>query len=247
MTPKTLIVGSVCAIVGVVLILFATRFFWSNSQRDLPTPPKSEPSPAVVKPAEPIVARPIALAASDIPTIKRAMADCDMEAAKNPDGLYFLVTPLAPATLEAATSLAPPAADNYGSFSLVPSQAMFSGIEGDSLKFTKSQIEFSIIDMQTTQIKQWGSAMMGPSMFTYPNADGFSKFQIGFDFGDKSVKWTSEYDRQKGNCYWVNVRLKIQPSLPPYGRRNYGPPKSFPTPARTLRCANRACEVDADP
>jgi hypothetical protein len=244
MKRRTLIVGSVCAVAFLAVTLLAIGFLWSNSQSNIPTPPTSKTSAPVIKSTEP-EGTSTELADPDIPTIKQAMADCDVEAAKSPNGLYFFVTPVMPATVETATSLVPPAGDNYGSFSLVPSQAMLGGIEDGSLTVKKSPYEFSIVDLQTKQIKKWDSAK-GASRFTYPNTDGFSKFQIAFDFGDKNVKWTSEFDRQKGNCYWVNVRLQIQPSLPPYGRRNYLS-KSFPATDRTLRCANRVCEIDTDP
>ena len=69
-------------------------FLWSKSVYR-----PDEPSAAA--PSEPMA--PIALPGRDILSIKQAMTNCDEEAARNPDGMYFLVVPVVPENIESAT------------------------------------------------------------------------------------------------------------------------------------------------
>jgi hypothetical protein len=200
---KTIVaVACCCAVLLAVLGLGLIGFLWSKSvYRQEVVPPvqtNSDASDAV--PPEPMA--PIALPERDILSIKQAMTNCDEEAAQNPDGMYFLVIPVIPANFESATLLIPPG-EAYGSFSLIPSQALLSGLENRSLNLSERQYEFSVLDTETAQIQKW-LATKGPSKFTQPNAIALSKFQMGFDFGAESVG-TNQFNRQKEICYWANV------------------------------------------
>jgi hypothetical protein len=252
------VIQSATFIVGALVLLLA-GVFWSLKVQERPgglgapleteinTPTKPLKVPAVKPPGSSQLHLPVPVNLPSgnplrkIPALKRAMANCDAESAKNLDELFFLVTPVEPATFEVATALLPPAGHDYGSFFLVPSPALFVGLENGSLELSTRRYEFSIIDMQTKQTQTWSSAS-GPSKFTYVNAADVAKFQIGFSFGDKGPTWSSGFDRQKGNCYWVNLRFPGQPYSPSYGSANLGVSKSFPAPASTIRCANRVCE-----
>lgn len=215
-------------------------------ETEISTPKSPLKAPVVMPPAGSQLHMPVPVnlpsgnTLTKIAALKRAMANCDAEAAKKRDELFFLVTPVEPATFEVATALLPPAGHNYGSFFLVPSPALF-GLENGSLELSTRRYEFSIIDMGTKEIQTWSPAN-GPSRFTYANAADVLKFQIGFDFGDKGPTWSSGFDRQKGNCYWVNLRFPGQPYSPSYGSVNLAVSKRFPTPANTIRCVNRVCE-----
>ncbi len=128
---------------------------------------------------------------------------------------------------------------------LIPSQLVLSGLEDGSLELSSRPYEFSLRNSQTGQIQNWRSAN-GPAQFKLPNAASLSRFQIGLAFGNAGVEWTGEYERSTGSCYWVNSFLPAQlySSFP--GRSLSTMSKSFPSPAQTLRCANRACERDGD-
>ena len=192
-----------------VLVLGLVGFRWSwtadrDGQRTVQAPLQPEISASIsTLPAS--VVTPPAHAQPEAQTVKQTMADCDAEAAKDSDGLYFLVIPLVPATIEAA-SLLMPAGETYELFFLVPSKAAVGGLEDGSLTLSSRQYEFSIIDLTTGKTQKWSSAN-GLSKFTQPNAAAVSKFRVGFDFADKSTQWSNEYQRQKGICYWVNIRF----------------------------------------
>lgn len=176
-----------------------------------------------------------------IGTLKSAMATCDAEAGKNPDGLYFLVTPVEPATFEAAVPILPPSGDQFASFFFITTPSLFAGLGNGSLNFSSAPYTFLVLDIKTANIMKWNSAN-GVSKFKSPKAAEFSKFKIGFTFDDNTLTWTNEYDRQKGTCYWVNLRFNGKPNLPHSGWNSLGAPKSFPSPAANMRCTNHVCE-----
>jgi hypothetical protein len=227
-------------IVGAVLFLAvglgAIGFTWSkrnyrDDQSSLGAPLNREAeTKAADSTARPITSM-VALSQPDIPSIKQAMASCDADAAKHPDGLYFLVIPVAPATFEGVTSLMPQGT-NFGSLSLIVSKDLLNGLESEVFTLSARPYGFSIIDTETAKTVNWNAS--GPSKFSQEPAPEVSKFQLGFDLGGNSLTWTPPYDRQKGNCYWVNVRL---PGLP---LRTHGSwmtidmPRSFSLPFATL-------------
>jgi hypothetical protein len=142
----------------------------------------------------------------DLGSIKRLMATCDEEAAKDPDGLHFLVIPLVPATFEAATFLLP-AGENYAGFVLISSADAINGLESGALAPSGRSYGFLVRDARTKQEKQLGSAA-GPFRFTEPNRPALLNFQIGLSLPSMVVQWSTEYPRTKGSCYWVNVRFR---------------------------------------
>ena len=176
-----------------------------------------------------------------VAALKRAMARCDAEAVKNPNDLYFLVTPIEPATLEAAASILPPPGDKFDSFFLVPTPSLFGGLQDGSVELSSRRYGFSVLDIKTANTIKWNAAY-GASRFADQKAAEISKFRIGFTFDTNTLTWTNEYDRQKGTCYWVNLRFIGQPYLPRSGWANLGVPKSFPSAAASIRCTNHVCE-----
>jgi hypothetical protein len=176
--------------------------------------------------------------------VQQAMTRCDAEAAQDPTSQYFLLTPVLPVNFESATLLLPPG-EPHKSFFLIPSQLVLSGLEDGSLELSSRPYEFSLRNSETGQIQSWRSAN-GPAQFKLTNAAWLSGFQIGLGFGDAGVAWTGEYGRSTGACYWVNSFLPARLHSPVPGRPIATTSKSFPSPAQTLRCANRACERDGD-
>jgi hypothetical protein len=208
----------------------------SASERGLPAGamPVTVPVPVVNPDGQPV----------DVSTIRQAMANCDAVAARDPEGLHFLVIPVVPATLEAATPLLP-VGEDHKSFALIQSQDLLAGLEDGSLALAATPYKFLVIDAKWASTQTWNEAK-GPAKFVHPDGGTVSNFRIGFSPGDKTVRWTSIYNRQKGACYWVNVLLPGQPYALQPGRINFGRPKSYPSPAATMRCVNRACEIDND-
>jgi hypothetical protein len=227
---KALIAASCCALLFVAIGWAVIRNLVSdtvpgNGPGGTQAPPDSVtqtsttvlPLPAVDPTGQP---------GQDSSATKQTMADCEAEAAKDPDGLYFLVTPVAPATLEAAASLLP-LGEDYRSFALIQSETLLAGLENGSLALATTPYKFSVIDVKWSYTQTWNEAK-GPSKFIHPSAAAVSNFRIGFAFGDRSVRWTNVYDRRKGTCYWVNVRLPGQLFASHPGRLNFGRPKKLP-------------------
>jgi hypothetical protein len=208
-----------------------------NSSLQLTT--QSNPSNTAL--SEPSLA-PTPIAGTDSVTVRQAMTNCDEEAGRNPNGLYFLVTPVISASFDSATRLIPPGED-YQTFLLIPSRGLISGLEDSSLQPSARKYEFSVLNGDTAQIQKW-SAANSASKFAQMHPFGFSKFQIGISFEDKSVIWTNQYARQKGICYWVNALFHTPPYSPPSGRVDFARSNRFPVWARTLRCANSVCDPE---
>ena len=133
------------------------------------------------------------------------MADCEREAAKNPFALYFLVVPIA---LDKDVRQSPEQfEENYGSYSLMSSKAMLDGLHDRSLTLVSTPFRYAIIDSATGITKTWGTAT-GVSKFTHDGGTtAFSKFRVAIDVAGRDPKWTSEFRRRTGVCYWINVRF----------------------------------------
>jgi hypothetical protein len=159
-------------------------------------PPLSQPGEAIT---------PAAPTTSDIQPVKQAMADCDAEAAGNPDALYFLVIPIMPTT-ETAKLMIPPG-DGYASFFLVMSSAAMESLTDGSYKLDPRPFTFSVMDTTTKKVQSWTSPG-GLSKYVQDDAAAVSKFLLGFGIAESNIQWSSEYQRRKGNCYWVNVRFR---------------------------------------
>jgi hypothetical protein len=229
---------------GLVVIGFVlSEKLYRKDQPDIqasPDPVSSSPPPDRLEPL--VIPGPTGGRANSI--IQQAMTRCDAEAARDPNSQYFLLTPLLPVNFESATLLQPPGTP-HKSFFLIQSQLVLGGLEDGSLELSSRPYEFSLRDSQTGHIHNWRSAN-GPAQFKLPNAASLSRFQIGLGFGDAGAEWTGEYERSTGSCYWVNSFLpaRLYSSFP--GRSLSTRSKSFPSPAQSLRCANRACERDSD-
>jgi hypothetical protein len=245
--PRAVTVIACFALVFVALALVVVGFLWSEKLRrdgrsDLQPAPNTDSNTATDL-LDPIIV-PTSLTDAGSSLVKRAINRCDAEAASDPDGLHFLLTPVVPVDFDSATMLLPPGL-NYRSFYLVPqTQAILSGLEDGPLDLSTRPYEFSLIDSQTGRIQKWTS-VNGPSQLTLSPAGELLRFQIGLSFGDEGVTWTNEFYRRKGNCYLVNLFFPGQAYSPAPGR-SIRRMKSFPSPAQTLRCANRACEQDGD-
>ena len=243
-----LLAAACCAVLllagGLVVIGFiASDKLYRTAQIDMQAPPDpvaASPPPDRLEPLA--VPGPAEGPANSI--IQQAMTRCDAEAAQDPSSQYFLLTPVFPVNFESATLLLPPGVP-HKSFFLIESQLVLSGLEDGSLELSSRPYEFSLRNSQTGQLHNWRSAD-GPAQFKLPNAASLSRFQISLGFGEAGVEWTGEYERTTGACYWVNSFLPAQLYSPFPGRSLSTRPKSFPSPAQTLRCANRACERDDD-
>src|SRR5215213_12031723 len=119
------------------------------------------------EPLEP-VAPPIAPTGMPNETIQLAMDGCDAKAAKVPQDLHFLVTPVFPVNFESATLLLPPG-EHHGPFYVIQSYHVLNGVEDGSLAISSRPYNVFLIDSQTRDIHSWASTT-GPAQFTLSNA-----------------------------------------------------------------------------
>lgn len=244
--PRAVIVISTCAVLLGALGLFLIEFLASEKlQQDngsqFQQPPDGVSSKLAPDPLEPLLV-PTSTTGQPHESIQQAMTRCDADAAKDSGSFYFLLTPSFPVNFESATLLLPPG-DRHGSFYLIQSRLVLSGLQDRSIEVSSRPYQVSLIDSQTGRMQKWDSTI-GSAQFTLLNAAELLNFRIGLQFEDDALIWSEEYHREPGSCYRVNVFLARQVYSPPPGQLNFAVLKSFPSAADTLRCANHVCELE---
>src|SRR5207244_13619707 len=87
---------------------------------------------------------------------------------------------------------------------LAASKSVLDGLRDQTLAVNATSYRFAIIDSATGKTQIWIAAS-GPSKFTHSDTLAFSKFRVGFDVPNKGLRWSNEYARRAGVCYWVNA------------------------------------------
>lgn len=155
------------------------------------------------------VASPSATGVADMPAIEKAMADCDQEAAANPDALYFLIVP-AVSPMKDYSHWAPLSVGDIGtSIILLRSKDALDGLRNGSLAVYSGPYRFSIIDSSTEITHDWGP-VKGVAKFIKLDAAAIGGFRVRFSFADLVGDSPSNFrfPRDKGVCYWVSALLR---------------------------------------
>jgi hypothetical protein len=172
-----------------------------------------EPSPAAGTAPAASAAAPVLLPKADgsidLPAIEKAMADCDDEAARNQDGLYFLILPLLSPVKNYQPWIAASVGEIGASVILLRSKDAIDGLRDGSLSLYRGAYTFSIIDASTEASHAWTSAT-GVAKFTKTDAAQVAGFRVRFGFADFVGDTPSNFrfPRQKGVCYWVSALLR---------------------------------------
>ena len=150
-----------------------------------------------------------AAGALDLPAIEKAMADCDAEAAKRPDALYFLILPVLSPIKNYQPWVAASVGEIGSSVILLPSRATLGGLREGSLTLYRGQYTFSIIDASSEATQSWGPTA-GVARFAKLDAAQIAGFRVRFGFADFVGDTPSNFrfPRQKGVCYWVSALLR---------------------------------------
>jgi hypothetical protein len=151
----------------------------------------------------------VAPEASSADVLAKAMEECDSEAAKNPETLNFLVIPMTPGAKAGPQWSSLTLQQAGDSYLLLSSKDALGGLRDGSLVPYGGQYAFSIVEPATGTRHSW-PATTGPTKFAEPDAGSLSSIKLGFAFGDvnSDPKLSSEFLRQKGNCYWVSVLVR---------------------------------------
>jgi len=140
--------------------------------------------------------------------IEKAMADCDREARRHLDALYFLVTPLA-ATNGNVQRWTQISLGNIGStITLLASKDALSGLREGSLAVFPGQFVFSIVESTTNVTYTWKPAT-GVSEFVMREALAVKSFKPGFQIlgTDGETAWATTPAVQRPACYWLSALL----------------------------------------
>jgi hypothetical protein len=206
--PKAAWIG--IASLAVVVLLAMTALLWDilsphHEANDGETPqvatpgaPQSTPAPQPAPSAQP---------AADLPSIMSAMKQCDDEATKDRDSLYFLVVPVAPAKGTVQQWLSQ--GESYDTFVLLSSQVMIDGLKDQTLVPHRVRYSLFLLDGATRNQHNLGTAT-GVFKASHRDAAWLASFRIGFDLSGSGAnpKWSNEFQRRKGVCYWVNVMFR---------------------------------------
>jgi hypothetical protein len=139
-----------------------------------------------------------------LPAVKQAMSDCDRDAAKDLDAIYFLVIPIKPlqGTIEALAQRG----DRFSTFALLPSKVTLDGLQDSSLALQSRRYVFSAVDAGTGNTHNFDAAD-GMSRFVWRGNSRILKFKLGFEASGLGAgpQWSAEFARERGACYWVSV------------------------------------------
>jgi hypothetical protein len=130
-----------------------------------------------------------------------AMAECEEEAKRNTDKLYFLIVPLARAPKN-VVGWVPGSIGIVGDAVLLPSTNAVLGLRNGSLTLYREPLAFAVNDPATNTVFQWKPAS-GVTVLTTRDT-GFEQLKLGFQFAEgKDIEWGFAISLTKGTCYWI--------------------------------------------
>jgi hypothetical protein len=144
----------------------------------------------------------------DFGWLEAAMKQCDEQATKDPKGLHFLVIPLIDEPRD-EPGWRRISINDIGNAILINSEDMLAGLRRKALRVGTDDYVFSARNETTKDILTWKPSS-GVRKFVINDASGIGQFRVQFQSGDASraINWGSTFERQEGNCYWVNAILR---------------------------------------
>jgi hypothetical protein len=147
--------------------------------------------------------------AEDFVWIEHAMTNCDTEAGKHLDSLYFLVLPLA-ANDGNTQRWSPLSLGQIGtSVTLLKSHDALDGLRDGSLGLYHGQFVFSILEPSTNVTYRWKPAT-GVSEFVTQDALSIKSFKPGLQVVgvDPDTAWAGDLTQQRPSCFSVSALLR---------------------------------------
>jgi hypothetical protein len=92
---------------------------------------------------------------------------------------------------------------------LLSSQVMIDGLKDQTLMPHRVRYSLFLLDGATRNQHNLGTAT-GVFKASHRDAAWLASFRIGFDLSGSGAnpKWSNEFQRRKGVCYWVNVMFR---------------------------------------
>jgi len=193
--------------IGLLAAGFAIDHFWRKltAWRDANLA-RIQQAPALFGPSRPTSQpKPV----EDFAWIKSAMANCDTEAGKHLDALYFLVLPLA-STDGNTQRWSPLSLGQIGTTAtLLKSNDALDGLGDGSLSLYQGQFVFSILEPSSNVTYRWKPAT-GVSEFVTHEALSIKSFKPGLQVVgvDADTAWADTFTQQRPSCFWVSALLR---------------------------------------
>ncbi len=146
----------------------------------------------------------------DFGWIERAIAQCEAEAARNVDTLYFLVMPVVAIDGNQQTWLAKSNGTVGASLLLLGSRDTLDGLRAGSLQLARRSFNFAILEPFTTRAYRWKPAL-GVHKFAIRDAKAVAAFKPGFEIpagGDARWADGGAITREAGTCYWTGALMR---------------------------------------
>ncbi len=165
---------------------------------------RGHPLPIAGTPDAPVGEHVEASSASNFGWLTAAMSECETEAMKDLDTLYFLVLPLASLPQDDAQWRAKSILE-IGNAILLRSDDALEGLRSGTLRLYSGQYDFRIRDGADTVYK-WKPSI-GVTKISTPDARSIATFRLQFQTSGTvgEAEWGSPFTRQSGTCYWVNA------------------------------------------
>jgi len=145
---------------------------------------------------------------ADIAAITSGMNDCDAQAAKDPNSLYFFVLPLLVA--QGGSGEWRGLSEVGTTFLLLSGKDAIDGLRNGKLKVRPGRYTFAVLDSLSGQSFTWTSATSFTRL-SKPVSPDMKMLKLGFDFSPSqsgTTSWSSEFRRDSGTCYWVSVLVR---------------------------------------
>jgi hypothetical protein len=142
--------------------------------------------------------------------IEQAIAQCEAEAARSADTLYFLVIPVVAIDGNQQAWLAKSNGTVGASVLLLGSQDTLDGLRAGSLGLVRRSFNFAILEPSATRVYQWRPAL-GVHKFAIRDAKAVATFKPGFEIpagGDTQWADGGAITREAGTCYWTGALMR---------------------------------------
>jgi hypothetical protein len=132
----------------------------------------------------------------------KAMAECEEEAKRTTDKVYFLIAPVTRTATNAA-GWEPGRIGMVGdSIELLPSTNAVIGLRNGSLAIYRTPLAFAVSDPATSTVFRWKPAA-GVTVLTQ-RAAGLESLKLGFQVAEgKDIDWGITITLAQGTCYWI--------------------------------------------
>lgn len=144
----------------------------------------------------------------DFVWLETAMKQCDEQAAKDPKSLHYLVIPLVDEPRD-EPGWRRISINDIGNAILINGEDMLAGLRRKALRISTDEYVFSARNEATKDVLAWKPST-GVRKFVVNDASAIKQFRVQFQSNDvsRAINWGSTFDRQEGNCYWVNAILR---------------------------------------